>query len=82
MQSVKALYWVFYALSGSLGDFGGVSKKCDRFIFILAGLLVQWRGFKNFSRSLKSCQKVERVRSENWAGLGSAGVLLRGVSLY
>ena len=43
------------------------------------GLLVQWLGFKNFSRSLKSCQKVERVRSDNSAGLGSAGVLLRGV---
>ena len=47
----------------------------------MAGLLVQWRGFKNFSGSLKSCQKVERVRSENSAGLGSAGVLLRGVEV-
>ena len=45
------------------------------------GLLVQWQGLKNFSGSLKSCQKVERVRSENSAGLGSAGVLLRGVTL-
>ena len=60
-------------------DFGGVAKKCDRFTFILAGLLVQWRGLKNFSGSLKSFQEVERVRSENSAGLGSAGVSLRGV---
>ena len=55
-----------------MGDFGGVAKKCDRFTFILAG-------FKNFSGWLKSCQKVEQVRSENSPGLGSAGVLLRGV---
>ena len=46
-------------------------KKCDRFTFILAGLLVQWRGFKNFSGSLKSCKKVERIRSENSADVYS-----------
>ena len=57
----------------------GLRKKCDGFTFILAGLLVQWRGFKNFGGSLKSFQEVERVRSENSAGLGLAGVLLRGV---
>ena len=64
-----------------IGDFSGVAKKkCDGFTFILAGLLVQLRGFKNFSGSLKSCQKVERVRSENSAGLGSAGVSFRDVN--
>ena len=36
-------------------------------------------GLKDFSGLLKSCQKVERVRSENSGGLGVAGVLLRGV---
>ena len=82
MQFVKALYWIFYfylCFERVIGDFGGVAKKYDGFTFILAGLLVQWRGFKNFSGSLKSCQKVERVRSENSAGLGSVGVLLTGV---
>ena len=79
MQFVKALYWIFYfylCFEWVIGDFGGVAKKCDGFTFILAGLLVQWSGFKNFSGSLKSCQKVERVRREN-----SAGVLLTGVKL-
>ena len=66
-------------LSRSQEISAGLRKKCDGFSFILAGLLVQWRGFKDFSGSLKSCQKVERVRSENSAGLVSAGVLLRGV---
>ena len=56
-------------------------EKCDGFTFILAGLLVQWQGFKNFRLSLKSCQKVERVRSENSADVGSTGVLLRGVTV-
>ena len=43
------------------------------------GIITLVAGFKNFSGSLKSCQKVKRVRSENSAGLGSVGVLLRGV---
>ena len=74
-------FFIFiYALSG--GDFGGVEKKCDEFTFILAGLLVQWQGFKKFSWLLKSCQRVERVRKENLAGLDSEGVLLRGVLLF
>ena len=64
-----------------IGDFSGVAEKCDRFTFILIGLLVQWQGFKNFSESLKSCQKVERLRSENSAGLGLVDMLLRGVNL-
>ena len=56
-------------LSRSQEILAGLRKKCDGFTFILAGLLVQWRGFENFSGSLNSCQKVERVRSENSAGL-------------
>ena len=66
--------------AGHIGDFGMVAKKCDGFTLILAGLLVQWRGFKNFSGSLKSCQKIERVRSENSAALVRR-VLLRCVTL-
>ena len=77
MQFVKALYWIFNFYLGFeqvIGDFGGVAKKCDRFTFILVGSLVQWWGFQNFSRSLRSSQKVERVRSENLAGLGLTDV--------
>ena len=71
MQFVKALYWIFYihlCFERVIRDFGGVAKKCDGFAFILAGLLVQWRGFKSFSGSLKSCQKVEREFGGPWFG--------------
>ena len=37
-------------------------------------------GVKKFQRVAQKLPEVERVRSENSAGLGSGGVLLRGVS--
>ena len=74
MQFVTDLYWIFYfylCFERVIGDFGGVAKKCDGFTFILAGLLVQWRGFKISAGSSKAARKL--------SGSG-AGVLLRGVT--
>ena len=62
-----------------IGEFGGVAKKMWQVYIYSGGIICPVAGFKNFSGSLKSCQKVERVRSENSAGLGMAGVLLRAV---
>ena len=59
----------------------GLRKKCEGFTFVLAGFLVQRRGFKNFSGSLKSCQKVGRVRSENSAGPGVLQLFLTCLNL-
>ena len=82
LLKLRTGFFIYLCFERVIGDFGGVAKKMWRVYIYSDGITSPVAGIKNFSGSLKSWQKVERVRSENSAGLASAGVLLRGVKLY